>query len=538
MLAKVFQNGSGRVIAFLRLVLATIFLVAVYFEPSQPARMATIAFLLLGGYLAFSAIAFAIAWHSWWYEVRLGWPAWLVDVAVFAGSVIVTEGGDADFNSPFLAFFVFLMVSATLRWNWRATALAGTSVLLAYIGLGIALTALGLEFSGQVFARRASYMVVIAIVFVVFAMQRGAIRVESPDEAPDMGPLEAALRYALLQSHARRGAIVWEESDEPPVIAVLERGEFSFLPITISDANDERAARVFDRSRRRELIQQPGRWRPEARKSQGDDRLAEAVSIAEGLSSPLICSGEVCGRIILAELPSVGIEDLDRVQAIAHEIVGILQSRRLGELARDRAVMQTREALARDLHDSVAQSLAGVGFALEALRRSLSQDETRARDILNDLKQSLREEQSNIRDMIERLRLNSDDRRAVSLSAELGRVVEESRRRWDTAFDLSVSDDITVAGWLVYECKQIVREAVANAVRHGQCSLVQIDATAGDSRLKLDIRNNGRPVSPAKDLARPWTIDQRVTGLGGTMVLASDDDWTRLCIDLPKGRAK
>jgi len=535
-LARLFQNHSGRVIAFLRLVLATIFLLAVYFEPTQPVRLATIAIILLVGYLIFSIAALVIAWRSWWHDFRLAWPAWLVDVSVFAASIIATEGGSADFNSPFLAFFVFLMVSATLRWHWRATALAASAVLLAYIGVGFALTSLGLEFNGPKFARRTSYMVVIGMVFVTFAMQRGAARVDSPGEAPGRDALKAALRYALQQSGGGRGIILWEDRDEPAVVAVLRNEDFSVLPASPDEAAKDSATRLFDRSRDRELILQPGSWMPTARKCTGNGALAATAGIDEGLSSALMSSGEVVGTLVLADLPSFGIDDLERTKAIAHEVVGIIQGRRLAELARDRAVTQTREALARDLHDSVAQSLAGASFGLEALRRSLSPGETRALKIMSDLKQSLREEQANIREMIDRLRRASDDRRSVSLSAELGRVVVESRGRWDIDIDLAVSDEIEVPAPLVYECKQIIREAIANGVRHGQCSLVEIDAIANDDILTLRIRNNGRRVSMENRVTRPWTIDQRVTSLGGTMALSSDDDYTSLCIDLPKGR--
>ncbi len=234
---------------------------------------------------------------------RLAWSAWLIDVAVFAASVVATKGGSTDFNSPFLAFFVFLMVSTTLRWHWRATALAAAVVLLAYIEVGLALTNLGLEFNGPKFARRTSYMLVIAMVFVTFAMQRGAARVDFPGDAPGRDALKAALRYALKQSCGGRGIILWEDGDEPAAVAVLRNEDFSVLPALPDEAAKDDATRLFDHSRNRELIQLPGRWMPIARKCSGNGALAAAAGIDEGVSSALMSSGEVVGTLVLADLP-------------------------------------------------------------------------------------------------------------------------------------------------------------------------------------------------------------------------------------------
>ncbi len=73
---------------------------------------------------------FAIAittWCSWWYDARLAGPAHAVDIVIFTLTGALTDGH----TSPYFAFFMFVMLSAAIRWGWRATAL--TAVLLALL---------------------------------------------------------------------------------------------------------------------------------------------------------------------------------------------------------------------------------------------------------------------------------------------------------------------------------------------------------------------------------------------------------------------
>ena len=42
---------------------------------------------------------------------------------LFLAAVYFTETNNDGFTSPFLAFFAYLMLSATIRWDWRVTAL-------------------------------------------------------------------------------------------------------------------------------------------------------------------------------------------------------------------------------------------------------------------------------------------------------------------------------------------------------------------------------------------------------------------------------
>ncbi|MFM7378324.1 MAG: histidine kinase [Erythrobacter sp.] len=95
--------------------------------------------------------------------------------------------------------------------------------------------------------------------------------------------------------------------------------------------------------------------------------LADHFAIAEGLVIPLRSSSGR-GLLILGCNPGLSIDDLAMAPAIAQEIAATLDRLLLSHISREVAVAQLRTTLARDLHDSVAQTLAGVRFRIEALR--------------------------------------------------------------------------------------------------------------------------------------------------------------------------
>ncbi len=112
------QLYSGRVIALGRLMLATLFMVALMIDVSQPVQAPTETYELLLLYQLFAAVIALATWNNWWLDAKLAGPAHAVDIALFTVLVFVTEG----YTSPFFVFFVFLLLSAAIRWGWKETA--------------------------------------------------------------------------------------------------------------------------------------------------------------------------------------------------------------------------------------------------------------------------------------------------------------------------------------------------------------------------------------------------------------------------------
>ena len=169
-LRQYFEYRSGRVIVLFRAVLVLVFLLALLAEPVNGTDHPHGSLLLLFGYLVFSLLLLPISWTSWWYDQRLAFPALVVDVITFIAATFLTEALDVEFVSPFMAFFALIMLSATMRWDWRFAATTGTIVTLLFIAAGITMWWLQLPIEPVRFARRVAYMVVLFLVLVAFAL--------------------------------------------------------------------------------------------------------------------------------------------------------------------------------------------------------------------------------------------------------------------------------------------------------------------------------------------------------------------------------
>ncbi|MGN3972969.1 sensor histidine kinase [Tsuneonella sp. SYSU-LHT278] len=524
-------------IATLRFVLAAVFLIALAADPSQPTRYVPIGYAILIGYVVTSAVLLRVAWTSWWHDFRLSGYAFALDIAVFSLSVWFTENSSVNFTSPFTAFFFFLMYAAALRWNWRITALSAIVTGAAYMLAGTALLLEGQDIDIQVFLRRLTYMGVIAVALILFGMQSRSGRREPPtDDLVQYDRLEAAVRYTSLVLGARTVAIVWEPSEEPAAAVILRNGKLESHRLVSFSDEGQPPVRLFDLPRSRCLAMRSAEGSIFACDPPPREGLIALAGVDEGLCAALRSSQGSRGQLIAGGMDSIAIDDLSRFRDIAREVVALIEERALAEFERNRALVQTREALARDVHDSVAQALAGATFGIEALRLTIPEDATESRRLAAELKATLRNEQTHIRGVIERLRSGPSDHSDTELAGELASAVEECRGRWGIAIDLAMEGDRTVSVPLAFECRQIVREAVSNAVRHGGARKVDIDAGIAGTRLSLAIANDGVPFGDGPERAYPRTIGERVERLNGRLAVEGGTP-ARIRIELPLGKA-
>jgi signal transduction histidine kinase len=190
-------------------------------------------------------------------------------------------------------------------------------------------------------------------------------------------------------------------------------------------------------------------------------------------------------------------------------------------------------ALARDLHDSVVQFLAGAAFRLEALKRDL----TAGRDLepeLNHLKQLMLQEQGELRSFIAALR-SAPQIGLDELASDLRSLAARLAEQWDVLCEFSAqTTDMMVPSRLHLDAQHLIREAVANAVRHAGAKSVTIRLRSDADQLKLDFINDGArfPKSPLTG-EMPRSMSERVRLAGGALELTRGMGVTRISVSLP-----
>ncbi|WP_408590803.1 sensor histidine kinase [Novosphingobium sp.] len=539
-----FNRKSGRVLATSRVLIAVAFLLALALDPTQPARNPHLCYGFLIGYLAWSLLLMAIAWRSWWHDFRLAGIVHVTDIASFLAAVYFTETSNGEFISPFTAFAVFLLINATIRWGWNG--IVGTAlILLLSNGLAAAfLVAYGYDVDPYRFARRQTYMVLLSIMLTWLGSdRRGRPPLALPEPLGIPGErrvqvMSGALAYAR-HSIGAGGAAIALVQDEEPWVDVMRDDDGAVIhtrigpgPLADSLASRDCAATLFDRRRGRAIVARTD-TRHETRKGLVEIGLAAHCNVDTGLLVP-ICSAAGKGVLLLWDIADVCVDDLGEATGLAREIGLALDREEMAALAQSAAVAGVRNALARDLHDSVAQFLAGTQFRLEALRRWLREGRDPDPEIIA-MKDALRHEQGQLRAMIERLRLGESGDRGTDLVAELAALTDELGHHWRIITKLDATPGQLVAPIaLTYELRQVVREAVANAVRHGGCSQVSVAVTRDErDALRLSISDDGRGFSDECAKMRPRSISERVEALGGRLQICHGHPGARLEIQIP-----
>lgn len=535
MFDDVLKHRSGRVIGLARAVMAAVFLFAIWIDPKQPARAVDATYGLLSAYLVLAVGATILTWNNWWLDAKLAAAMHLVDILIFTLLVVASDG----YTSPFFVFFVFLILSAAIRWGWRETALTAVPVTLIYAAVGIAAGASnGPTFDLQRFIIRSGNLVVLSAILIWFGINKGFAGFKLPkDDALEElslreSPLQSAIVGAMNLTGAKSALLLWRGTGAHDAMAFgTADGEIQATPIPRS-AVDMRVRRpfLFDLVRDRALCRRPQRrMRFFSAKAVVRSELADRFGVHEGLAVPIRAEpGE--GTLLLGGIRSPCTDHLEFAEQLSDVLAAHIQRHALLVAVEDSATAKARLSLARDLHDSIVQFLAGATFRIEAITRSLRAGDQPERE-LKDLKQMLLEEQQELRSAIGALR--SSQISLPSLAADIQVLCDRLGRQWDIDCNFSAEvPEVKASMRLHLDTHQLIREAVANAVRHAGAKSVRVQMAAEDSELRLDISDDGSAPTPLKQ-GSPWSLRERVDEANGTLMLASRETGTSVSITLP-----
>jgi len=155
-----------------------------------------------------------------------------------------------------------------------------------------------------------------------------------------------------------------------------------------------------------------------------------------------------------------------------------------------RAIVEERGRLAHEMHDTLAQSFAGIGFQLQAIRNGLTVEMSPLHEQLELASNLVRHSHEEARRSIASLRteeLESEDvLSALDLCAR--RMVEGCSVR---VVLQKVGDQRTLPLRIADALYRVGQEAVANAVRHAHPSIITIRLTYSENSVQLQVEDDG-----------------------------------------------
>lgn len=228
--------------------------------------------------------------------------------------------------------------------------------------------------------------------------------------------------------------------------------------------------------------------------------------------APLLIAGKPIGALWVNDTKPrpFRADDVLLVQALADQAALAIEHARLVQRGQDAAVLEERTRLARDLHDSVTQSVFSLGMMARAAQTQYNRGSDRLGTTLDRIAVLSGDALREMRALLFELQPTglADD----GLGPALRKLADAVRTR----LDLDVSFDGETRTRLAPEVEtaifRIVQEALANAAKHAKASAIAIRLDESTGYLRVSVRDNGVGFDPNA----PVTIssDGRHGGMG------------------------
>lgn len=258
---------------------------------------------------------------------------------------------------------------------------------------------------------------------------------------------------------------------------------------------------------------------------------------------PLGGNDDSLGELRANGTPHLGAADQTLLAGIAQLLERRLQIEILLRSDQQRLVQEERTIIARELHDSLAQTLSTIRFQLTVARHQLQQQPELVAEQLEQIQVITADAYRHLRELLVTFRLTVC---ATSLESAIRTLMAELAGQLQPAISLDYQpQQVCLAAPRYIHILQIVREAVLNAAKHAAGSQIAISVSGGGSQpLQIQIRDNGCGIDPAIVAARHghFGLDimrERARSLGGELQIdTASGGGTCVTLSLPATKEK
>ena len=219
----------------------------------------------------------------------------------------------------------------------------------------------------------------------------------------------------------------------------------------------------------------------------------------------------------------LSLEETELLDALASHLASALESLRAAALAREAAVAEERALLARELHDSIAQSLVFLKIQLQLLRTASQKGQAvQVNQALDELDAGLRESIGDVRELLVhfRTRTNTDD---------IGQALQETLQKFQHQTGLPAhlqmhGNGLPLPPDVQVQVLHVVQEALSNVRKHAGATKVMLEVVKG-MNWRFIVRDNGvgfdtRQV-PAASHVGLTIMRERASGIGAEVTIVS-----------------
>jgi two-component system nitrate/nitrite sensor histidine kinase NarX len=210
------------------------------------------------------------------------------------------------------------------------------------------------------------------------------------------------------------------------------------------------------------------------------------------ISVPVRVQERLVGELSLFYRAPKQLADDDRalLETIASHLGGAIEGLRAAALQRETAVAEERGFIARELHDSIAQSLAFLKIQLGLLRSDLkSADTARIEKTLRELDAGVHESLGDVRELLVHFRTRTN---AEDIAPALKTTLQKFEHQTGLATHLEIEGEgLPLPADVQVQVLHVVQEALSNVRKHAQAREVWVEVQQ-TPQWRVEVRDDGR----------------------------------------------
>jgi signal transduction histidine kinase len=216
------------------------------------------------------------------------------------------------------------------------------------------------------------------------------------------------------------------------------------------------------------------------------------------LGVPMLLGDQVTGILSVQNLDvenAFGESEVRLLQTIAASMSIALENARLYEQARQLAILDERQRLARELHDSVTQSLYGISLYAQAATGNIDADQIeQARQYVDDIQNTAQESLADMRLLIYELKPPILEKEGLISALQHRLISVEDRVRIKTNIRTNLSGRLPSD--MEEGLYQIAREALNNIIKHAHAKNISIHIGQKPDTVSMEISDDGIGFDP------------------------------------------
>ncbi|WP_373540371.1 histidine kinase [Chamaesiphon sp.] len=262
-----------------------------------------------------------------------------------------------------------------------------------------------------------------------------------------------------------------------------------------------------------------------------------ADSLYKQINVPLVL-GHKCIGALVVRMPSghqIATEQIELAQALAHQVILVVQFTRLAQEAQQAAIYEERNRLAGEIHDTLAQTFTGISVQLELVKYLNPHHSPEVRSILDRISSLAQTGLGEARRSVWSIYSATED--FADLAQQLADCVENLTAGTDLHTQIEiVGAPVPLSHFVGINLLRIGQESIANTLKHAQANTLTIQLEYSPHQVSLCIQDNGCGFSPQVQTEGFGliSISERADRIGGQLrITTQPGQGTEIFVQVP-----